>query len=479
MHITILGYIFIPLGMVLFFFLKSDYLLFLTVMFSGFTASSVINVEYISFGLAPSYYFGMLFIIKYIFIVLKNKNLVKPNFYLALFIIISFISMMLSKFLNNEGILVYGIGNGLRLKVVEFSMQNITQYMYLIFAFIIYWLIKDRLKDDISFINKIIKVYLFSGFIISLIGFYQVVAYYYNLSFDIIFRSNPLGWQQGIRIYAVAAEPSMMAYFIVPTLSLAFSYKKKVGGLNSYIIFILLFILGVLTTSTTFLIGIIGFAVVYFFRNIINYRTIIKYLTFVGVLVFIVIVIFNFNEEIRIRLWDKSIAKLQLNNASGVSRYEVFSQMISVGFMYPFFGVGFGSGRSTDLYSHLFATTGIIGSATFFIYIFYSFYKMLKYSRKNYLKEISDGYVYFLFTFLICSISVPEFMFLFFWVNFGVIDSIILSYKSFETCNKRNIDKNLQKKCYKNIRDIKIERRWKVIVFLYMFYSISCIIKFM
>lgn len=427
MEVTILGYIFIPVGLGLL-FLNRDYLLYATVIFSGFTGASVMNVTSISFGLAPSYYFGTLFIIKYLIYIIKNKKIVKPNLYLTLFIIACYISILFTFFFCKSEIYVYGIGNGLKLKNAEFSMQNITQFMYLIFGFIIYWFIKDRLKEDSNFVNKLIKIYLFSGFIISIIGFYQVIAYKYELPFDTIFRSNPLGWQQGIRVYAVAAEPSMIAYFIVPTLALALLYKEKVLIIGCDKIFILLFIIGVLTTSTTFLVGILALFVIYLIKNINKPKKIFKYILAIILLIGIIILIFNFNPEIKIRLWDKSIAKFKLENGSGISRYEIFKHMMSVGFQYPLFGVGFGSGRSTDLYSSLFATTGVVGITLFISYILGSVFLLMKCMKRHYYKEISEGYIYFLVLFLVCSVSVPEFLFLFFWVNFGIIDSIILNY---------------------------------------------------
>ncbi|MBE2935976.1 hypothetical protein HPJ99_12705 [Anoxybacillus flavithermus] len=76
MEITIMGYLLIPIGIFLL-FLKKDYLLYFVVFFSGFTGSSVINFSSITFSLQPSYYFGMLYLIKHLIdIFLNTKSIV-------------------------------------------------------------------------------------------------------------------------------------------------------------------------------------------------------------------------------------------------------------------------------------------------------------------------------------------------------------------------------------------------------------------
>ena len=58
------------------------------------------------------------------------------------------------------------------------------------------------------------------------------------------------------------------------------------------------------------------------------------------------------------------IVKLQRLNESGHDRLEAFEHMSSVGIRYPF-GIGFGSGRSTDLLSTWLCNIGIVGTALF------------------------------------------------------------------------------------------------------------------
>ena len=138
MVITNMGLILIPIGIILF-IIKYDYLLYLTIFFSGFSGSSLVNFSGLS--VQPGYYFFMLFAIRYIFEIVKNEKIVKPNWILFTFICICFISLIMPIILENKKILVLNPDNVY--ENVKPRNQNITQYMYLISGFMLYWMTKD------------------------------------------------------------------------------------------------------------------------------------------------------------------------------------------------------------------------------------------------------------------------------------------------------------------------------------------------
>src|SRR6058998_3903250 len=73
MRLTELGYLLVPLGLLLVLLGRSRPLLHLLVFFSPFTASTIVIIEGSRFGMQPSYWIGILFI----FLVLV-KRIFKP-----------------------------------------------------------------------------------------------------------------------------------------------------------------------------------------------------------------------------------------------------------------------------------------------------------------------------------------------------------------------------------------------------------------
>ncbi len=209
MDLTIMGLILIPIGIMLFIF-KYKLLIYLAIFFSGFTGSSVIKLN--EFSLQPSYFFMILFLVKYIFEIIKYKKIQKPNLILLLFIFISTLSLimpykpnlilLLFIFISTLSLIMPYILEGKHIIVlnpdnnyefVEFRSQNITQYIYLIFGFIVYIITKDYIGKDKEKLYKCIKIFLYSSMCISLLGIYQEIAYLVGLPFDEIFRDGVHG----------------------------------------------------------------------------------------------------------------------------------------------------------------------------------------------------------------------------------------------------------------------------------------------
>ena len=428
MQITIMGLFTIPLGLILFIF-KYEWLIYTTLFFSGFTGSSIINIGDIS--IQPSYYLFILFFIRYLFNIVKTGKLVKPNLLLSVFIIISFISLIMPVILDGKNIVVLNPDN--KYEPVKFKFQNVTQYMYILIAFFSYCITKDYLiRKKYEECEKFIKIFLYSSLTVSLIGLYQLVAHKFNLPFDEIFRSGVHGNIQTIkgvlRIYSVFIEPSMYSIFLIFSIILCIYIPKKIFKYKN-ILLILLLLNGILSTSSTFFIGFILIVIFIIFEVIktkyseqdIKFN---KYIVIILMLVAIsIILVLYFEKDIINNLLDGITAKLEGEGASSTSRRFAFETNFNVALQYPILGVGFGSVRSYDLISTWLSSIGFFGTACI---IFYIISKVIKSYKIN--SYIYRGYsIGMLIIFILMFISVPEPYGLFIWMNIGILEIILLN----------------------------------------------------
>jgi len=422
LEITIIGYFILPLGVILF-FLPNNYLLYCTVFFSPFVASSVINFNNLNFGLQISYYLGILFIIKQLINLFKNEKILKPNIWLFSFVIVSILSLSF-KLIRIYFLPVYE----------DLISTNITQTFYLIFCFFLYLFLKNYIsknsKNNELIIENLIKIQIYSLLFISLWAIYQYLTFEYPIPYFKIFNNRiGVGMYLGRRISAVFLEPSMLVLYFAPILGLIFCLKKK----HYFILFLGLFV-GILSTSTSFILGIFIFLFIMFFEKIIIgkmyniniNKKILFYFSFFIILVFIYLF---FKDVINFIFYD-TFNKLTLENFSGQDRFNKFLYGFKMLREHPFMGLGFGSYRAPDLLSTLAANVGIIGLFSFFGYLFKTYFdlrKILNYNRNQYIK----GYIYyFIILFSIAMISVPELFSIYIWINFSIVEVLILKGRS-------------------------------------------------
>ena len=143
MKIEMLGYLIIPLGLILA-CLENKYLLYTILIFIGFTGASIIKIGDLS--IQPAYYLGGIFIIKQIIEILKNKRKIKINKFLIIFIIICICSVIMPKII--EGLNIEIINQNGKITNAKFTSHNITQLMYLIYCFIFFVVITDYLNQN-------------------------------------------------------------------------------------------------------------------------------------------------------------------------------------------------------------------------------------------------------------------------------------------------------------------------------------------
>ncbi|WP_214766976.1 MULTISPECIES: hypothetical protein [unclassified Exiguobacterium] len=411
---------------------------------SVFTATSVANVNIgsIDFSIIPLHLIGGTFFLRILsVIILKKQEIYKKNKYITVFIVYSFLSVLILA-VNQHNIpdfvTVRHYYSGEGFDPIFFSMGNVTQLFYLFFGFVIYWSSYEYLKDLKSEKKyyMVLKMYIISSIIVAVIGIYELFAKTYNLPFMVIFRNvNGVVNYDNLRISSVAHEPSMFAYFIVISIGIYIYYDEK-NILTKYKKVLLPFIvlIGLLSTSTTFILGFISILIYLLFQKISIKKIVEKgikpiYYFYLLTILCLGLVLLNI-PFIKEKTIGRAYETLTFSNFSGSDRIEKFMHHIDAFEYSPIFGFGFGTTRSYDGLTTILTNGGILGFLIFVIMIIKLFI-MLKKAKSN--TSSNQSWIYSLELALVSwiamfTVSVPEIYFGYIWIIFASI-SVISSEK--------------------------------------------------
>lgn len=403
-----------------FIFLKPNDILLAVAFFSSFYASSVINFR--SFNLQPGHFFLMMYALTMVFLggLRKNNKLrKKPNRWLLMFVIISFASILIAYFFSID-IDVIGIGNHNQLKSSKVSFQNFTQYLYLLLGFVTYYLLLNYATKKPEYKIKLVWTLEMAGIVVLLIGLYQVIANKLDLPYDSIFRNQGENiWQTKKRVQATMNEASQFGQYCVYLLWLYLYYPMFKKRLYNILLILGLIVLGVMSSSSAFLFGGVTVIVLYLAFQSNTTKGFARSIG-ISILAIVSFIVFYMTNAYVQTLFNRTMNKLTLEDASGIARSYIYQFMLDVWKQYPLFGVGYGGGRSTDLYVNLLACVGIVGFLAFFGYIIEKFLFCFKNYKGN--REIK-GTIVFLSAFLITSFAIPDLTYLTIWCLFAVVDS--------------------------------------------------------
>lgn len=359
--------------------------------------------------------------------------MILPDKKLLIFMGICLLSLMMPNLIKNSGIEV--INQEGQFELVKFTSKNITQTIYLLYCFAIYIFAKDYLKDKNKEKQTLIKFIIYGCILVCILGIYQQIAYCLNWEFDSIFRSNLNGNVQtmggNLRIYSTTIEPSMLAYYLVAVLALIISLNSEKYKYRYMLpIVILIMVIGVLTTSTTFILGLGVLGTITIFNCIFEKNTdlrkrnvdILKRVLIIAIIAILVILIVGLiNPNIIKAAITSTIDKVNQENQSGQERSEALIQHTKIGLKYPLLGVGFGTARSKDLFSTWICNIGVVGLGMFAWYLIDIANKLKK--TNSYTSYAISNYIIVLFA---CAfISVPEPYNLFIWLMFALGENMI------------------------------------------------------
>lgn len=412
-----LGIICIPIAIRALFKPKNNILW--VVFFSAFCASSVISFS--TFNLQPGHFFLIIMVISLMLCMHTNRECLivkKPNCFLTLFIIVALVSIIVAVVFNIDE-MVIGIGNNNQLKSSKVSTQNFTQYLYLLFGFVFYWLTYNFcIKKPEQWI-QVVRIFGISGCVVLTIGIYQLIANYFNLPFDSIFRNDVNRmWQTKLRVQATMNEASFFGQYCVYLLVIYLNFPLTKKKIINILLVIFATIMGILSTSSTFFLG----AIIVFITQLFLIKKTRKFIQkiFISTCVAMIssIYLYRTNRYIQI-LFNRTINKLMLSDRSGIERSYIFKHMISVGLKYPILGIGYGGGRSTDLYANLLSNVGFVGCIIFFAFVIQALIILFK----QRITVEARMCLALLVTFFITSCSIPDLTYLPIWCLFALIDS--------------------------------------------------------
>lgn len=412
----------------------------LIAFFASFCASSVIDFG--TFNLQPGHYFLILYLITApVLSRRKLGKLKKPDSWLLAFVVIAFLSIIVAAVfgINTD---VIGIGNGNQIKSSRVSFQNYTQYLYLLLGFITYWLMYNYCIEDKKNFEKYVRVLEWSGIAVLAIGVYQLIANTFNLPFDTIFR-NELGniWQTKLRVQSTMNEASFFGQYCVYILFLYLHFPMFKRKMFNYLLIGATIVLGIMSTSSTFMFGGVAVLVLTVALKRQDVKGFVRTFVIFTALAIVAIYAYYSNDYMQ-NMVLRAVNKLSLDDVSGIQRNYIFSFMINVWKQYPILGVGFGGGRSTDLYANLLAGVGLVGFSAFFGYLIK---KMVIAARKMRNGQANINIV-FIVSFLLTSVAIPDLTFLPVWCMFALLDAhdYLITHNKLVSIGMKNVRNNKQ-----------------------------------
>lgn len=450
MYFTFMGVVVLIITLYLVFFTRTRTLFYFTYMVSAFTSLSMINFSKSRNSVLCFYIVGSFFILKVLYeLFIKRYTFKKVRFFngILYFLIYATISLVLP-IVYSSGTLVFTPDSPYT--YISFSFQNITQYLYLLFAFIVYFCSYIVFINEVNVnMKSIINVTTVTVLLLGFIQFFLPHEY-----FDFFFRTNYAHLVQYLetgltRISSVTNEPSMLALYLTPVFVYYFIEIikcLKIRKIPKFDIIMFAFILltFLLNRSSSFYLAIVMIFIILIFdywKEIFNRKNVDflnkifkeKILVFISknkiksIIIGIVFLgVFAVAFKVLGRRFIILFFKLLGLDDSGSTRIELFSYHMVVFLKNLLTGVGFGTLRSNDLLSMWSAQVGLLGM----IPLIYYFVSRLRYIFKHRHIGNNRSVFYLIVTSIIILVtSVPEPYYIYIWIYIAMGESIYMDSK--------------------------------------------------
>ena len=382
MSITAIGFIVIPLSLLIF-YLRPKCLIPWAIIVSAFQAASVVNVGGgFAIGVSPYFFVVSLVAIRFAAACLQGRmgfkrddvalDITRPLLMLAAWGVAS--AFLLPHLFAGIHVDTPRLGmDPVSTTPLEWSMSNAAQAAYLILnsALVIY--VMWRCKDS-SYIDQLSSAFVWSGAIASAVGAYQLAAHVVGFRFPAeIFNSNA-GWQQLVsqrvagawRVSATFNEPSSAGIFFAAwtTYLLFLTMDRRTATALVWVLFWCGIVMLILTTSTTgyltsfilialLISGELGRLVT---KGSINHKLLITFAAIATAVGAAVLFIPDFHQLLADILWYKS------QSHSGQERSSTILVALDVAMQSCGLGVGLGSNRPSGMIFYILSNIGIPGA---------------------------------------------------------------------------------------------------------------------
>lgn len=385
MNITNLGLFFLPVGLMLFALAPSS-LYKVAIFFSPFGVASLLNSAS-GYPLVLGKYFGCLFILGELLHINFSARVSRFTLliisFLVAFLGIAWISILWPMFV--DGGLRTFIGDAGNSSTISYTIHSIDSLYPISFGiiFCIFLIVSLNNKDKLV---TAIRVYVAAALFVAFWGYLQFFCNLLHLKYPAFLFNNALvpsmqGYKEVVnvdgviihRISSVMHEPSMLAKFlltVIPILLASVLLNGRVfGKLMDWLILAFIFVLLLLTTSTSAYVGgliayVSTIAVLVFCRGL---RWKIAASSF-GALVCLYLLFFlldPYGNDVFNRL-----ILHKLSSGSGIQRLHSVISSWHIFLQVPLLGAGWGTVTSHDLFVKLLSNVGLIGCLTFLALIF-------------------------------------------------------------------------------------------------------------
>ena len=474
MMITPVGLILIPLG-IIFFIKGKKYLFWSVIATSPLTEVEILKLSMIA-EVLPAFYFGGLLILKHTIDKAFNASQKKQYIFasehkiLIIFLFVSLASILMPFIL--EGTKVYTFGGESFLAIatygydaltqpLNFSISNITQYIYLLFVTILFFLLSRYYYNNPKRIYTTIKIFVAISLIVLS---QQLINEFLYLSNNMFITKYVNYFQKGtfelystrgssaylMRGFTILGEPGHTSVFHLTCFGIAFAFIFNLKHLDKkfkkyalmYFLCMLLSLL--MTLSTTAYVGLLIFFTSALFVLIIQklqwpYTLSLKFVslslfTMLISTLFIIGLMYSLNINFLHLLYEKHLNKLLLEAGSGAVRYSLAINSLELLKSSPLLGLGYGSARSTSGFITILTNTGILGGFVFSCFYFILFKKSLYLYRSLIFKMLSSFMlsssllIITYFSLFVIAKAISMLLFIYTWVIFAMISGLYLSY---------------------------------------------------
>jgi hypothetical protein len=382
MSITPLGFVLIPLSLLIF-YSRPKYLVAWAIIVSAFQAASVVNIGGgFAIGVSPYFFVVSLIAIRFVAVCLEGRlsfkrgdialDITRPLLMLVAWGVAS--AFLLPHLFAGIQVDTPRLGmDPVSTTPLEWSMSNAAQAGYLILNSVLLIYVMWR-STDFSYIDQLASSFVWCGAIAASVGAYQLAAHVLGFRFPAeIFNSNA-GWQQLVsqkvagawRVSATFNEPSSAGIFFAAwtTYSLFLTMDRRSATALLWILLWCGIVMLVLTTSTTGYLTAFILIVLLTFREIgtlavkgsFNEKLLLTFAAIATALGAAALFIPDFHQLLSDILWYKS------QSHSGQERHSTILVALEVAMQTCGLGVGLGSNRPSGMLFYILSNVGIPGS---------------------------------------------------------------------------------------------------------------------